>query len=399
MIVRQFLHWMRTAPAAERGDATSALARAYLYSDLSPDDRAAAEGALIMLLDDPSPLVRTELARALAFSEQAPPPVILGLAADQPEVASWVLEHSPLLVDADLVDAVATGGPQAQAAIANRNNLPCAVSAALAEVATAEACLVLIENPSAEIVPFSLDRIVARYGHLAAIREAMLERDDLPAPTRQALVAKLSETLAGFVAAREWLERDRAERVAKEACEKATVTLAAVAPETEIRPLIHHLRESGQLNAGLVLRALLSGNVEMFEEALAELSDLPLARVSALVHDKGITGFRALFERAGLPASTYPAFREAVEAMREGGFAADTGGAMRLKRRMVERVLTRCADESDVDIEPLLTLLRRFAAEAAREEARMFCQDLVADDDLASVDDVDDFEERYEQAA
>jgi len=380
MIVRQFLHWMRSAPAAERGDATSALARAYLYSDLSPDDRAAAEGALIMLLDDPSPLVRTELARALAFSEQAPPPVILGLAADQPEVASWVLEHSPLLVDADLVDAVATGGPQAQAAIANRNNLPCAVSAALAEVATAEACLVLIENPSAEIVPFSLDRIVARYGHLAAIREAMLERDDLPAPTRQALVAKLSETLAGFVAAREWLERDRAERVAKEACEKATVTLAAVAPETEIRPLIHHLRESGQLNAGLVLRALLSGNVEMFEEALAELSDLPLARVSALVHDKGITGFRALFERAGLPASTYPAFREAVEAMREGGFAGDTGGAMRLKRRMVERVLTRCADESDVDIEPLLTLLRRFAAEAAREEARMFCEELVADE-------------------
>ena len=46
----------------------------------------------------------------------------------------------------------------------------------------------------------------------------MLARDDLPAPTRQALVAKLSQTLAGFVAAREWLERDRAERVAKEAC-------------------------------------------------------------------------------------------------------------------------------------------------------------------------------------
>jgi uncharacterized protein (DUF2336 family) len=382
MIVRQFLHWIRTAPAAERGDATSALARAYLYSDLTPDDRAAAEGALIMLLDDPSPLVRAELARALAFSEHAPPPVILGLASDQPEVACWVLEHSPLLVDADLVDAVATADSQAQAAIANRASLPCSVSAALAEVGSAEACLVLIENPRAEIVPFSLDRIVARHGHLAAIREAMLARDDLPAPTRQALVAKLSETLAGFVTSREWMGSERAQRVAKEACEKATITLAATSPESEIRPLIRHLRESGQLNAGLVLRALLSGNVEMFMEALAELSDMPLARVSALVHDKGSTGFRALFDRAGLPASTYPAFREAVEAMREGGFVGDQGGAVRLKRRMVERVLTRCADESDVDIEPLLTLLRRFAAEAAREEARMFCQDLVGDDEI-----------------
>src|SRR5215831_11438794 len=174
MIVRQFLQWVRTAPAAERADATSALARAYLYSDLSTDDRAAAEGALIIQLDDPSPLVRAELARALAFSEQAPPPVILGLAADQPEVSSWVLEHSPLLLDTDLVDAVATGRPQVQAAVANRAGLPAAVSAAIAEVGAAEACLVLIENEQADIAPFSLDRIVERFGQLAAIREALL---------------------------------------------------------------------------------------------------------------------------------------------------------------------------------------------------------------------------------
>jgi len=378
MIVRQFLQWMRTASAAERGEATGALARAYLYSDLSSDDRAAAEGALIMLLDDPSPLVRAALARALAFSENSPPAVILGLAADQPEVASWVLEHSPLLLDTDLVDAVATGERQTQAAIANRSALPCSVAAAIAEVGSAEACLVLIENPAAEIAAFSLDRLVARHGHLAAVREAMLARDDLPAVTRHALVAKLSQILAGFVAAREWLEEDRAQRIAKEACEKATVTLAAVSPECEIRPLIRHLRESGQLNAGLILRALLSGNVEMFVEALAELSDMPLWRVSALVHDRGSSGLRAVFDAAGLPASTYPAFREAVEALREGGF--DPGGATRLKRRMVERVLTRCADEPHIDTAPLLTLLRRFAAEAAREEARMFCDELVADD-------------------
>ena len=379
MIVRQFLQWQRTAPAAVRADATSALARAYLYSDLSPDDRAAAEGALLMLLDDPSPLVRSALAQALAASEEAPPAVILGLAADQPEIAGCVLERSPLLLDADLVDAVATQGPRAQLAIASRALLPAAVSAAIAEVGAAEACLVLVENLQAEIAPFSLDRIVARFGHLGAVREAMLTRDDLPAATRQGLVAKLSETLAGFVAAREWLAVDRAQRVAKEACEKATVILAAVSPGTETRPLIRHLRESGQLTAGLVLRALLSGNVELFEQALAELSGMPHARVSALVHDKCGTSFRALCQKAGLPVSAYPAFSEAIEAMREGGFVGSSRGATNLRRRMVERVLTRCAEDSPGEIEPLLTLLRRFAAEAAREEARTFCEDLAAD--------------------
>jgi uncharacterized protein (DUF2336 family) len=66
MIVRQFLQWLRTAPAGDRAEASSALARAYLYSDLSPDDRAATEGALIMLLDDPSPLVRGAAVWALS---------------------------------------------------------------------------------------------------------------------------------------------------------------------------------------------------------------------------------------------------------------------------------------------------------------------------------------------
>src|SRR5262245_12607383 len=386
MIVRQFLQWLRTASAADRADATAAMARAYLYSDLSPDDRAAAEGALIMQLDDPSPLVREALARALAFSEQSPPPVILGLASDQPEVASWVLEYSPLLVDADLVDAVATGRPQTQIAIARRADLPCAVSAAIAEVGCAEGCLVLVENPQAQMVAFSLDRMVARHGHLAAIREALLARDDLPAPTRQSLVAKLSETLAGFVTAREWLEAERATRVTREACEKATVTLAATSSQGEVQLLIEHLRASGQLNAGLILRALLSGNVALFEHALADLSGLPLARVSALVHDRRSAGLRALYERAGLRASTYAAFHEAVEAMNDIGPMEGQDGSVRLRRRVVERVLARCADGSIGDIEPLLTLLRRFAAEAAREEARAFCAELVADDAIVYTD-------------
>jgi hypothetical protein len=47
---------------------------------------------------------------------------------------------------------------------------------------------------------------------------------------------------------------------------------------------------------------------------------------------------------------------------------------------MVERVLTSCERAELGDIEPLLILLRRFAAEAAREEARIYCEQLVAGD-------------------
>ena len=70
MIVRQFINWIRTASAGERAEATRALARAWLISDLSHDDRVAAEGALLMLLDDPSPLVRQAMAEVFARSTE-----------------------------------------------------------------------------------------------------------------------------------------------------------------------------------------------------------------------------------------------------------------------------------------------------------------------------------------
>lgn len=384
MIVRQFLQWLRNASPGERAEATSALARAYLHSDLSADDLSAAEGAMIMLLDDPSPLVRGALAQVFASAQKAPPVVVHALAADQPEVAIPVLSRSPLLSDEDLVDLFATAQPDSQVAIASRVLLSSPVAAAVAEVGCAQACLALLENPDADIALFSLDRIIERFGHLAAIRENLIARHDLPMASRQALLAKLSQTLAGFVTARHWLGSEHAEHAAREACEKATVALAAETPYDEFAELMRHLRQSGQLTAGMILRGLLSGNVVLFEEAIAELTGMPIDRVSAYIHDKHISGFRAIYTKAGLPDAAYPAFREAIAALRGGILVGETGGVARLKRRMVEHVLQACVAERRDDMASLLALLRRFAVEAAREEARMFCDDLVAYDPVAN---------------
>jgi uncharacterized protein (DUF2336 family) len=379
MIVRQFISWVRTAPAGERAEATRSLARAWLFSDMSDDDRAAAEGALLMLLDDASPLVRQAMAEVFARTADAPAAIVQALSLDQTSVALPVLEHSPLLIDADLVDIIATGQGVMQCAIARRVDLPAAVCAAIAEVGTPAAALELIENPTAELTPFSWDRIVERHGHLAAIRESMLALEDLPAATRLALVAKLSDTLAQFVVARNWLSADRASRIASEAWDRCTVNVAARSRGEDIGALVRHLRASGQLTAGLILRALLSANFELFDHALVELSGLPRARVSALLSDRGGASLNALLARAGLPQSTFPAFRAALEASHEIGFAGTEGEAARLRRRMVERVLTRCETDAETT-EPLLILLRRFATESAREEARLFCDELAADE-------------------
>jgi uncharacterized protein (DUF2336 family) len=379
MIVRQFISWVRTAPPIERAEATRALAHAWLVSDLDDDDRAAAEGAMLMLLDDASPLVREAMADVFADSSEAPPNIVAALAVDQPSVALPILQYSPLLIDADLVDMVATGNAQTQSAIARRACLPASVCAAIAEVGEPEATLELIENPDAQLAPFSLERIAERHGHLAAIRETLLGFESLSAATRMSLVEKLSATLAQFVAAREWLSADRAGRVTGEALERSTVTIAASSRDDDMLALVRHLRGAGQLTTGLIMRALLSGNLELFDAALVELSGLPRHRVCALLHDRGGASLDALLSKAGLPAATFVAFRAALDATHEIGFAGNAGDATRLRRRMVERVLTQCEHVSSGATQPLLILLRRFATESAREEARVFCDELAAE--------------------
>src|SRR5256885_12713107 len=142
-----------------------------------------------------------------------------------------------------------------QCAIARRIQLPASVCAAIAEVGTPAAALELIENANADRAACRWDRIVERHGHLAAIRESMLVLEGLPAATRAALVAKLSDTLAQFVVARNWLSADRAGRIAGEARGRSTVNIAARSRGEEMIGLVRHLRVTGQLTAGVIPRA------------------------------------------------------------------------------------------------------------------------------------------------
>lgn len=377
MIVRQFLKWIQTAPPGERADATSALARAYLYSDLASGDRLAAEAAMTVLLDDPSVLVRRAMAEVLANSEYAPRSVILGLTQDQIDIAEIVIERSPVLLDVELVDLAASGKESLQLAVASRAALSRAVAAAIAEVGHAAACLLLIENQGADITGSALARIAERHGHLAAIRDLLLAREDLPTETRQALVSTLADTLARFVTHRAWLPEDRAKSVAREACDRATVAIAAGQTPEQVAALVRHLAQTGQLTGALLLRALLSGNLHFLIDALSELSGLSPNRISSVLGDRSGHGFRALFERAGLPQGAFSAFRAAIEVVQEMGFAGAPGYTA-LGRSMVEQVIARYAPESVGELDELYALLRRFATEAARDEARHFTADLVA---------------------
>jgi uncharacterized protein (DUF2336 family) len=376
MIIRQFLQWAQSASPAQRATGVGALARAYLYGKLDAKARADAQHVLTQFLDDPSPLVRRTMAEAFATAHEAPHHIVLALADDQSYVSSVVLARSPILSDSELIDCAAIGDPVAQSAIALRPTLSAAVAAALAEVGAREALISLAVNPSVDLPAFSMHRMVERFGFDAEIREALLTRANIPAPLRADLVAATAEALAAFVTRHDWLSAERAQRLMRESRDHAHIIIAATS-ERGPTQLVAHLRSSGQLTPSLLLRALLSGSLGLFEAALAHLADVPASRVRGLMCDWQSAGFAALYRRAGLPESLLPAFRVAIETLR----SVDAGEAAsaRLSRQRIERVLTACTAMQSSELDRLLAVLHRLEAEAAREEARNFSATVLPD--------------------
>jgi uncharacterized protein (DUF2336 family) len=375
-IVRRFLAWAQCAGPDERAAAASALARAYLHSDLAQPMRAEAELAMTALLDDPAPLVRRALAHALGDAIEAPRPLVLALAADQPDVAAAVLSRSPVLTDADLVDCAATGDAVAQAAIARRPDLKPGAIAALAEIGQRDAIVTLIGNREAALPASALSRLLARFGDDADVREALLERPSLLASLRARIAILTANDLC--IAASRWLPRERAERIAREARDQAISSIASSCPAAERAELVRSLRACGALTPALLLRSLLGGERDLIAEALAELSGTPLRRVAGFILNPRGEGFAALARKAGLKSGVLPAFRAALAAI--PGNAGEAGDGLNLA--LVQAVIDECERRDDPALGKVLALLWRFAAEAARAEGASFARDAIASPSL-----------------
>lgn len=378
MIVREFLIWIETAPAERRAEAAHALARAYLYAEVDEETRSAMEAALTLLLDDTSSDVRLALADSLGSSDKAPRHVIVTLAADQADVAELVLARSPLFIDAELVDIAAAVSGRLQVAIARRPVLSNAVAAAIAEIGDRAACLTLLANPGAAIARISFRRMAERFDEDFEMREALLGRKDLPADVHQRIIRAVGDQLGALIVRKAWVQEPRAKAVTREACDRATVAIAAETETEELSALVEHLRVTGQLTTALLLRAVCAGNVAFFETALATLAGAPQHRISSLVRAGRVSGLRAAYAKAGLPPLAFDAFAAALDTWRK---AAGDGGAKdkyRFTMQMVDAVIARYADITDGEMNDLTTMLRRFAADQAREAARDFAKAAVA---------------------
>jgi uncharacterized protein (DUF2336 family) len=211
-------------------------------------------------------------------------------------------------------------------------------------------------------------RMIERRGNDAPLREALLARTDLPPEVRHAIGLAVAQALSAFVTQRGWIGTERCDRLGREAGERVALEACEGAGAAAVARLVSHLRTTRQLTAGLILRAVLSGQTSFAQAALADLSGQDHAAVARAMRDP--RGFAVLHERAGLPGALLPAMQAALSAWQDVARRAIPVRGTGLSRRIIECAIGACEGLPAPDMHAVIALLNRYEAEAARDEAR-----------------------------
>lgn len=353
---------VKGATPDERALAARKLCASMERQPLSDEDRALAADILRVMAADAADLVRVAISETLKASPVVPRDVALKLARDVESVCLPMLAASPAFTDADLAEIVRVGGPVRQAAIARRPTLSRTVTDSLAEHGGERALATACANPGADFAEGALQRVMDRFEHSERVLAAMAYRAVLPLSVTERLITLVGDQVREHLMAKHAVSAETALEIAIGAAERATVDLVDQAGRTaDVRSFVAHLNAEHRLTASLLLRGLAHGHMTFFEHGLAELAGVPHHRTWLMIHDAGPLGLRAIYERAGLPARLFPAFRAAVDTFHSMEFDGGPRDRERFQERMLQRFLTQPESAAREDVEYLLDRMGRMS--------------------------------------
>ncbi len=253
------------------------------------------------LARDTAPRVRAVLAEEIKTLDCVPKRVVNALARDVESVATPILEYSPLLSEADLIDVITSAQASfALIAIAKRRPLQPNVSEAIATALDVPAVAALLLNSSAQIRNQTIHKIVRHAKTITDWHLPLVLRNDLSQRAIRRIATFISKSLIEQLAAKHKLD-ETTRRHLKEQMRKRIESGEGTSEPPPIRPTdLSSLHKKGKLDDAFVEKAIDEGQRSVVITALALLTAIPPETATRIFDSGSAKPITALVWRAGL---------------------------------------------------------------------------------------------------
>ena len=277
--------------------------------------QAQAMAGLALLVNDEAIRVRTAIAEAVKDLPHIPRDIILRLARDvASQVAEPILQLSPLLSEADLLELLATApAPGAATAIARRPQLTEIVADHIAHGHDTGAITALLQNRSASIREATLEGLIARAAHHADWHRPLAQRPSLTPRATRALATIVSGQILRELSERADLSADLAWELHLAVRSDAQST----EDQTPVRPMsmeeamtkARQMARSSPLDEETLTTAGKRGQTRLCIAMLAVAAGLDAVVVERACILRSAKGLISLIWHAGLSARCCPALQ------------------------------------------------------------------------------------------
>jgi uncharacterized protein (DUF2336 family) len=253
------------------------------------------------LARDAAVRVRAILAEEIKRLDCIPRDIVLRLARDlNSVVAAPILQYSPLLSDADLIEIIAFGEVQeALTAIASRKPVSEPVSDRLVQSLDVSAVAALLVNPDAKIRKDTLDRIVEQAEEINAWHMPLALRADLSARAIRRIGSLVGASILERLAARNDLSDATRIHLNRELRARLAEP-APVAGMASPADLVAAAQKEGRLDGLFLEQAAQAGQREVVVLALAQLGNVTEQTVKKILAAGGAKPVVALVWHAHL---------------------------------------------------------------------------------------------------
>lgn len=349
--------------ADSRAQISGRIAACYTKTVLDEQERQIAEQIFRLLVRDTEIQVRTSLAQNLKESTLIPHDIVMAMVNDVSEVSLPMLEYSQVLSDTDLLDIMySTEENSKLLAISRRDKISEVVSDTLVGRGSEEVLGSLLNNSGASISENVYSRIIETHKENPGLMEAVTNRSRLPISAVEKLVNVVSASLGETLKKKYKLPDESIQKEIEKNRESETLNLVRSArSHDDVGHLINHLRDADRLSPSMILSALCQGNFDFFESALALLSNIQVENARRLIADRGELGFRAIYNKSGLPDAMFPAVKLLLRIVRELDAEGESNSSSQYSNRIVERILQYSEETPVENLSYIIALVRRVA--------------------------------------